>query len=487
VLPRRLGIRAGAAAAALALAACGSTVQGARSPEALGRGPGEDLATGRGGSDSLGGPGGAGSQSGSGALPGGTARSTAATSTGRTSANRSTTAGTLPKGDLLIGAYGALIGVKEADVGITGIALGDQEKQFDAVASWINANGGMAGHKIKLVVAIQDVTGNRTTQDQAACEKFTDDNHVVAAVSLASSTETFYGCMANKGLVHIANTSTASSAANFAKYRSLLFATAPTQDRVAVTLADELARAGYFKDPAMKLGIFRFDHPWWADAAKAFRARAATYGVKVAEELTACQGCNDSPAQHQAAVLRFNTMNVNHLVMFGDANLTLQFMIEAGAQGYRPRYGLSTYNAPQLLATNQGANLQRAVGVGFEPSLDVNKAEEPPPSPPDALCRKIMADAGEPAEDSRFELAQAVHTCEGLFLLKTVLDRVGSVRPDTFLPGLESLGTSYQPALTFATRFGVGRHDGASQYRPLAFDSSCACFRYAGGPIAMAE
>jgi ABC-type branched-subunit amino acid transport system substrate-binding protein len=480
-----MGTRIAAASVALAtLAGCGSTVPSA-ARRTLGAGGTDAGAVGdSGGSEDTGGAAGTtrGALGTNGATTGTAGRSQTTASAARSPlATGATTAVSLPKGDLLIGAYGALIGVKEADVGITGIALGDQEKQYEAVQDWINAHGGMAGHKIKLIIATQDVTGDRARQDQQACATFTEDNHVIAAVSHASSTEVFYGCMANKGVVHVANTSTASSAANFAKYPNLLFASAPTQDRVAVALADELARDGYFKDAGMKLGIMRFDHQWWADAAKAFKARAATYGVKVDQELTACQGCQNSAAQHQAAVLKFAASQVNHVVMFGDANLTLQIMIEAGSQGYRPRYGLSSYNAPELLATNQGANLQRAVGVGFEPALDVDKAQEGTPTPQDVLCRKLMTDAGQPPESSRFELAQAVHTCEGLFLLKAVLDRSNSVRPDLFAAALEGLGTGYSPALTFGTRFGPGRHDGASLYKPLAFDSGCGCFTYGAG------
>ena len=483
-MPLGQAVRATTLFALLALiaAGCGSTVpptQQAASQRATGAdefGPSVDAEIAEGSSE-----------------PSATAASGTRTATAARTAGSNSTAALAakqPTGEIVVGAYGARIGLQEGDIGITGIALGNNVTQFEAMAKWINAHGGLGGRKMRLVIATQDVTGDsagqdRATQDQGACSKFTEDNKVVAVVSHASATEAFYGCLANKGVIHIANTSTASSAANFAKFNGRLFASAPTQDRVAATLADELARAGYFADKPMKLGVFRFDHAWWADAAKVFRERAAKYGVTVAEESAACQGCSDSGAQHQAAILRFATMGITHVVMFGDANLTLQFMIQASTQGFRPRYGLSSYNAPQLLATNQGGQLQRAVGIGFEPALDVDKPQEPPPTPADALCRKIMTDDGQPPEDSRFELAQAHHTCEGLFLLKAVLDRHAALQPASFSAGLEGLGTTYQPVLTFATQFGPGRHVGASAYRPLAFISGCSCFTYTGGLMPM--
>ena len=48
--------------------------------------------------------------------------------------------------------------------------------------------------------------------------------------------------------------------------------------------------------------------------------------------------------------------------------------------------------------------------------------------------------------------------------------------------GVESLGTAYVSATTFATKFQSGRHDGAAATRMFAFVDSCTCFQCTGAP-----
>jgi hypothetical protein len=50
----------------------------------------------------------------------------------------------------------------------------------------------------------------------------------------------------------------------------------------------------------------------------------------------------------------------------------------------------------------------------------------------------------------------------------------------------ESLGETVNPASTFGTAFSVGRtHDGASEYRLIAFHDPCDCYSYISPPRSM--
>ena len=74
-------------------------------------------------------------------------------------------------------------------------------------------------------------------------------------------------------------------------------------------------------------------------------------------------------------------------------------------------------------------------------------------------------------------------TSWGQLFLKFLLDRGASTAPGALRQAVESLGTSYESAWTFGTRFGPGRHDGATAGRVLVYEDGCECFRYEGADI----
>jgi hypothetical protein len=390
----------------------------------------------------------------------------------------------------VVGAYG--LKTAGGAVGIDGAALGDPDAFAAATVKWVNAHGGVAGHPIRLVTANTDPTSSTPLeqQDQAACAKFTEDNKAKVVISIVVTTPAFDDCMAKRGVLYIAN-SIVQPDSSFIMSAGNRFSVSPASDRVAVTLARELVRNGYTKDAGIKLGMATEAHPWFQRAGAAFKAELARAGgPPIVEEFFGCSGCSSDQAKVEAqnAVLRFRAAGVTHLVLPDGSTGGTNFLLQANSSGYFPRLAITSSNTPTLLVLDapNPQGYRGAVGIGWMPVLDTDGNPShgaPPPSEREKLCDQIMAAQPGATRNNRLAEEQAQFTCDGFFLLKETSDRLGKVDLGSFRTGLEGLGESFRPFLTFSAFFGPGRRDGAQSYRPLRFDDGCACFAYAGNPL----
>ena len=73
----------------------------------------------------------------------------------------------------------------KSDSAAMGFALdfGDPRAMAKAMGNWVNAHGGLHGHPITLVVDEDSSTSSIAQNDATHCAKFTQDNHVAAAVT----------------------------------------------------------------------------------------------------------------------------------------------------------------------------------------------------------------------------------------------------------------------------------------------------------------
>src|SRR5204862_3341269 len=63
-------------------------------------------------------------------------------------------------------------------------AEGDLTPKIEKVVEWINAHGGMAGHRVVPVFHASDpLNGTFDAEGQATCDDLVDDQHVFAVVS----------------------------------------------------------------------------------------------------------------------------------------------------------------------------------------------------------------------------------------------------------------------------------------------------------------
>ena len=179
------------------------------------------------------------------------------------------------------------------------------------------------------------------------------------------------------------------------------------------------------------------------------------------------------------AVLRLRTDGVDHVIFFElGAELSYFYFPLAESQGYRPKYGIQSYQLPTLLVQNTPtAQFVGAEGIGWLPGDDVNPPDDPGGQAA-ATCKQLFNAVGLKGGTGR-----SVY-CSDLFFLQAALDRAPSISVDGLRIGTESLGSSYQASGNIGTTFGPGEYDGSSLARQLSYVPSCTCFRY-GADIRM--
>ena len=133
-----------------------------------------------------------------------------------------------------------------------------------SVVAYINAHGGIAGHRVNLLIydlKVADAYANPTAAYQAACAYFTQDHHVFAVASyLQLVPENFYRCLQQH---HVPmDTPDDEFSANFLnRYADTVIAPiTPNYTRLMADSVDALWSSGWLT-ASSKVGVVAFDTP----------------------------------------------------------------------------------------------------------------------------------------------------------------------------------------------------------------------------------
>ena len=375
-------------------------------------------------------------------------------------------------------------------LGVTSLDPGDQELQARAVVDELNRRGGLFGRKIELVFKDQQTVATAQTPDAAgesACVYFTQDNPVVALLNPVTLMDvpSFRACMANAQVPLFSASVAAVDAQVGAELAPYFYqSVAPHWDALAPVLVEELEAAGWFGawDAARgqplpagtpKIGILAGTTDVEARVLELVKAQFE----EVAPDVVTVQADGD----FSAAVLQFRGNGVTHVVAV-NADL-VAFQIAAASQEYRPRYGITSVNAPQVFLESvspEGQN-RGAIGVGWSPSLDTNESNDPGPTgPAEAECLDILAKGGNEYGGKRFAEAVGFAFCDGLRLIADGANAGGGLDGPSIAAGIQRVAASFGTAFSFANGLGPDRFFLPGGVRRLAFDDECRCFRYAG-------
>ena len=362
------------------------------------------------------------------------------------------------------------------------------EKAGNAVIAYINGHGGVAGRKLQPVWFHIDPSlyaagaEGRQQVEQSACAQWTEDNHVFAVVGAYMGEENMLQCMANTKTVFISDYLPAYiSNKRFAELHDLFYAPhflmAQRRERA---LVDALWKQGFFNKGA-KLGALVEDNPGVrAGVNLGMKPALRSHGLSLETEIVYRDGKNAPWATY---AYQLKSKGVTHVLMSGTTSgffPTLFFMQAAEAQEYTPRYGIATDNQPLSLRLFNAPRRQMAhtQGMGWLPLFDIGQVS--PQSDVGRICESINKNAGQPA-------GTAEVYCEGLFFLKSLLDRASVVGPAGMAASAAGIGDGFHSVYTIGglTRFSNTVHDGPAQYRDLVFDSRCGtsgaeCFKYQG-------
>jgi hypothetical protein len=359
----------------------------------------------------------------------------------------------------------------------------DERSEVVALSRWINATGGINGHKVQIVIHETDVTsGSFASQSAAACADFTQDHHVLAvASSPVDPSDDLLPCLAQHGTPDIEQGLWPYDDTYYRRYPGMLYQPGrASPNRWGPVYVDVLDREHWFD--GAKVGLVRFDSPVYARMADVIKSAMAAHGQQFAKEAVIATpgslsdlGSMSGPINN--AIVQFRAAGINHVMFAASGELPFFFMTEADSQQWRPKWGLSTNDVPDT-QVDRGVptdELQNAVAVGWQPANDIGDANYPLHDPARMKCEAIMKKYG--SAPSAF---YSDSHCDSLFFLRDVLSRLSSFSVPAMQGVVARLGTSYDSPLTFHTKFGPGRYNGPSEARFATFSNSKGHFQYVG-------
>jgi len=376
-------------------------------------------------------------------------------------------------------------------LGVKGAQKSDEQGNAAAVIKYINSHGGIACRQVQPVYHTTNFEGSDgwAAEEENACADFTQDHHVFAVLSTGLGTDDLAACLTAHHTPLISTNYQLYDNPMYSQYRGYLFQPAwLNADRAATAYVAGLEDQGFF--PAgSKIGLLRMDAPVYQRVMdQAIKPALAKKGLSLADvfvtaNVTGASSLPDVASQAGSAVLRFQSEGINR-VLFDDyaGTISFFFMDQAENQGYRPRYGIDTLMQPTGNVANNAPHNQllNTVGVGWIPTVDNWTSDGMTANAAFNLCTSILTQAGYSGLNANFV---AYGHCDGLYFLKDALERLPTITVGGLQGAAESLGTAHSSALTFMTRFGPGRDDGAAGVRYFSYNQSCGCFKYSSSVI----
>jgi ABC-type branched-subunit amino acid transport system substrate-binding protein len=380
-------------------------------------------------------------------------------------------------------------------VGVNGLNAGDQEAQAKAVVDEINRQGGILGRQAKLI--FHDVSTIGAAQDpsgtgQTSCTFFTQDHPVIAVFSPVTLQDvpSFRGCM-NKAKTPIYSlTVNGIDSQVLRELQPYYYAgLAPAWDRLAPVLVTQLKQMGYFTGWNPQVGAAG-PNP----VKTGVLVPDDTVGRRIADHLVKALS---AAGQKGTVVYKYDPANVATAMGPAVVNLAgngvthvmtinadqLPFELSASSQGYRPRYGLTSYAAMQAELESNGPAGQNvgAMGVGWSPSVDVSDANDPGPSGPgEVQCLQIQKRAGQTFGGKRLAEALAFGLCDGLQLFAKAAQLGNGFTGQALYAGVLKALPTFHPAISFGNGLSANSLSVPGGVRRIAWVTACNCFRYQG-------
>jgi hypothetical protein len=379
-------------------------------------------------------------------------------------------------------------------LGLNNLDPGDQEADANAMADVINRTGGIDGRRLVLAFyneATFALLASPDTQAAEACTHFTEDRPVAAVINSVTIIDTpaFKACFARHGVPVFEGSQQPVDAAALQQLGGdIISVLSPSYNDVAPTMVARLRAQGYFGrwntstgEPGsapVRVGILTPHDPTGATAADLLSAALSRAGYPPVETYSYSSSGAGSGTEASAA-FQFRARGITHVI--GTGLNTYLFMTPAETAGYRPRYGVSTFNAPGVLLQNNvpKAQLTGALGIGTDPTADVDAAHDPGDvNPAEGACLSTMRAAGQTFTGKRLAEAVALFDCDVFRLFRRSVIAGHGLDQASILRGVGITGPDFKPAETFSSGLAPGRDALAGSARDLGWSTACECFHY---------
>ena len=438
---------------------------------------------------------GSGGSTGGGVVGGGVVGgSTGTTTTSSSGSTGGSTTGAVPpqthglKGELTI-SYVNVTGFDQLGkvVVVRTASTGDAKAQANAMAAYVNANGGIAGRK--LIPKVHDYNAQQVSEvnDNNLCQQITQSDKAFMAVLhgqihasarecyAARKTLAFEGSAYGFGKAFYDQQSPYQWSPSYADYDQ-------ASRNLVATLKERKWLAG-----ETKVGIVLWDDKPYHDVAdKTLIPLLKGLGVEVMKAAISNSDIGSIESGIQSAAQTMIANQVDHLMFVGSAPLQ-PFFVQQNQQHRQFVYALNSFDVPRYMAVNFPNNMAGMVGIGFSPADDVLDPQYAFPQPGreaecKAIYRKYGVDVPARYKDGEFNAKQAMSYCESTLLLKKAADAVvGDLTAAAWAAVAERLGSTYPAAQTFTTRYGSDKHTGATSFRDITFNAGCKCMTYTSG------
>lgn len=382
------------------------------------------------------------------------------------------------------------------DTGNPGAAFGvaadfgtDNGALVQAMADELNATGGVAGRKVRLAVREADQTdqssATQTRIQNEICTNLTEDEKVFVVLSFSANGLYGRSCYARHGTPFYDT----GGIFDDKEFRDLgpwlLPAMAMTPNQLARLMPIAFADG---KLLTKKMGLIGFDDPLFRRTGeKILIPGINARGGKLLESVWLPVDYQSLASGIASAVLRFQQKGIDRVVMWAPGGgAWLLFARQAESQQYRPRYGISTLDVPRFVGPLlPEAQLRGSLGPGYFLARDISDSQQPPPTAKEKACWKVMQQRAGRSFSQRSAGADpdGLNYCDDLYLLRTALEPAATkaLNRTEIAAFYGRLGRRYAPIRFPRSSFQPGRTSGISDYRSIAYDTACGCFKYASG------
>lgn len=387
-------------------------------------------------------------------------------------------------------------------IGDSAFSQPDEDANYKALIAEVNARGGIAGRKLVGVGHPFKTTSadSASAQDEAACQDWTGDHKVIAALS-SSLSDDLVACLKKKGVLLIsAGQIVDSDQTLLSQFPNKIMLGTMSQDRIFLDQAQAFQRQKYFggwnsatggPGTTTKVGVITYDNASFTrslrriilPALQAAGHPAAAPDVFQVHKVARESDFAGTTAQIKNAVLKLQADGVTHVVL-GDASAVIMqfFGASARSQNYYPRLGVTSGAAPWadyeagLVTAKQ---LNGMSGNGWLPSLDVpTDAAAKLTNSETKRCLEILKRRTGQSYSSTNAATIALSDCDAAFIFQKAMALATALSPSGLLDGFNKLGGSYVSPTIGPTFLSARQHDTAVRAWDLNWDSSCTCVRY---------
>ena len=361
---------------------------------------------------------------------------------------------------------------------------GDLEAQIEAVAAYVNDNGGIGGRTLVPIIRPFDALLDSPTVEEELCNGITQDDQVFAVVMTGQFQDNARPCYASRQTLMLDTTFYPIDQAGYEELAPYLWSYHLTEYPTMMGgLVTGLAFSGWFEGAT--LGILGADDELsnmaYDDTVKPLLDEL---GVTVTEEqwIDATDAATLQPGIDQA-VLAFKAAEITHVVTIGGARIQPFFMQSAEFQNYTPTYAMTSYDSPDFSINSYPDSMAGAAGVSMVPGFDVADDQHPFPSnETEALCLEILESTGTTFE-ARKNARVGIQYCDAALLLQAgAANLTTALNAELWRDEVWQLGSDFQLASTYVTQFVPGSYTGANAFRVTAYNPECACLELQSGP-----